>query len=153
VVIPVPQPISKTLKEPGCFLTSAGNPATKPPTRLLIAAAAGQIRSSIWYSVPIGPENRRSAWLVDRFGSGMKACWVTGDLPTKIFASGRCRTFRGNGLDHIGWPLGAGASSLGAVSSGSTMKWIGTLCNFSNTSVPSTIESSIKGLLIFLNRN
>jgi hypothetical protein len=45
------------------------------------------------------------------------------------------------------------ASSLGAVSSCSTMKWIGTLRNFSNTSVPSTMESSVKALVTLPNLN
>ena len=60
---------------------------------------------------------------------------------------------RSDSLDHMPCASAGAGSSLGAVSSGSTMKWIGTLCNFSNTSVPSTIKSSVRALVIFLNRN
>jgi hypothetical protein len=97
VVAPVPQPISKTLKEPPRLFPSTKKPATKPPTRSLIAAAAGQIRSSMWYSVPIGPEKRRSAWAVEGFGSEVKACWVKEILLARILTSGRWPDGRSSG--------------------------------------------------------
>jgi hypothetical protein len=83
VVAPVPQPISKALKGAGHFAASEGRAATKLPTLALIAAAAGQIKSSMWYSAPIGPEKRRSAWLDDGSMSGADAS-VKEDFPKMI---------------------------------------------------------------------